>query len=238
MPGGGRAVVGAVRERRWRRRRTVPRRWLSCPAVQLLLIRHALPQRVEREDGSAADPPLADLGWAQSRAMARWLAAERFDALYVSPLQRARQTAHPLAEVTGLEPVVVDDVAEYDRHDSTYIPIEDLRSARDGKDAERWKALLADTISDERKRWRDEIVAAIEELVSRHRGHNVAVVCHGGVINAYVTHVLGVEKPMVYEPMYTSVNRIVAASSGERSVLTLNEAPWLRDLPAVTPTRR
>ncbi|MCC6436590.1 MAG: histidine phosphatase family protein [Acidimicrobiales bacterium] len=206
--------------------------------MELLLIRHALPVRVEREDGGAADPPLAELGSAQARRMAAWLAPERLHALYVSPLQRARQTAQSLAEVSGLEPVVVDGVAEYDRHDSVYIPIEDLRAARDDKDAERWKALIADTISDERKRWRDEVVASMEEIVGRHRGHNVAVVCHGGVINAYVTHVLGVEKPMVYEPKYTSVNRIVAASSGERSVLTLNEAPWLRELPTVTPTRR
>jgi probable phosphoglycerate mutase len=58
------------------------------------------------------------------------------------------------------------------------------------------------------------------------------------VINAYVTHVLGIEKPMVYEPRYTSVNRVAAASSGERTVLTLNEAPWLRDLPTVTTTAR
>jgi probable phosphoglycerate mutase len=206
--------------------------------VELLLIRHALPRRVERDDGQAADPPLAELGWAQARAMAAWLSVEHLDALYVSPMQRARQTAQPLAQATGLEPAVQDLLAEYDRHDPVYIPIEDLRAGRSQLESDRWNQLLADTLSDERKEWRGEIVTAMEGLIQRHRGHNVAVVCHGGVINAYITHVLGVDKPMVYEPRYTSVNRVAAASSGERTVLTLNEAPWLRDLPTVSASAR
>ena len=200
--------------------------------MQLLLIRHALPARIERTDGVPADPPLTDLGWAQARAMAGWLAAETLDALYVSPLQRARQTAQPLSDALGLDAIVIDGVAEYDRHDQTYIPIEEMRAMHRDGTGDHWKKLLADTISDERKLWRQEIVTVVEELVAAHRGHNVAIVCHGGVINAYVTHILGVEKPMVFEPSYTSLNRIAAAGSGERTVLTLNEAPWLRNLPS------
>lgn len=204
---------------------------LSCPAVELLLIRHALPVRVERTDGAAADPELAELGWVQSRAMSRWLANERIDALYVSPLQRARQTAQPLADALQLEPVVLDAVAEYDRHESTYIPIEELKAMQRAGTHDGWQRLLADSSTDERRAWRSDVAEALEAVIGRHRGHNVAVVCHGGVINAYVTHILNVDNPLVYEPKYTSVNRIVAASSGERTVLTLNEAPWLRDLP-------
>ena len=205
--------------------------------MELLLIRHAQPVRIERTDGGAANPPLSDLGMTQARAMAAWVGSERLDALYVSPMERARQTADPLIKASGLSPVVLASVAEYDQHEPVYIPIEQLKAMHREGDGERWMALLAGNQTEERKSWRNQIVMAIEELVGRHRGHNVAVVCHGGVINAYVTHVLGVDNPMVYEPHYTSVNRIVAASSGERTILTLNEAPWLRDLPPITAGR-
>lgn len=166
--------------------------------------------------------------------MAEWLATEKIHALYVSPLQRARQTAQPLSERCGQPAQPLDGVAEYDRLHSTYVPIEELKARNRDGDGQGWEALLAGGRSEERHRWRAEVVAVIEELVVAHRGHNVAVVCHGGVINAYVTHILGIHQPLVYEPHYTSINRVVAATTGERTVATLNEAPWLRNLPSPT----
>lgn len=191
---------------------------------------------IERADGPPADPPLTDLGHRQAMAMAAWLAAEKLDRLYVSPLQRARQTATPLELTSGQAPVVVDGVAEYDRDHTTYVPIEELKARNRSGDGAGWAALLAGGLSEERHRWRAGVVAVIEELVRAHRGQKVAVVCHGGVINAYVTAILGIHNPLVYEPYYTSINRVVAATTGERTVATLNEAPWLRDLPTPAPS--
>ena len=79
--------------------------------MELLLIPHALPVRRELESG-AADPDLSDDGRAQAVLLADYVAVERFDALYTSPLARARQTAAPLASATGLEPVTAPGVAE------------------------------------------------------------------------------------------------------------------------------
>jgi probable phosphoglycerate mutase len=54
-------------------------------------------------------------------------------------------------------------------------------------------------------------------------------VCHGGVINSWAGHVLGVREPFFFfDPGYTSVNRFLAAGSGERSVVSLNETAHLR----------
>ena len=41
--------------------------------MELLLIRHALPFRVEVEEGTAADPELSDAGHAQAEALAEFL---------------------------------------------------------------------------------------------------------------------------------------------------------------------
>ena len=70
--------------------------------MELLLIRHGLPVRRELEIG-AADPELSEAGHAQAGHLAEYLAAEApLDALYASTLNRARQTADPIAERFGL----------------------------------------------------------------------------------------------------------------------------------------
>ena len=61
--------------------------------MKLILIRHGLPVRSD----SSADPPLAPQGARQAGQMARWLKDEGIDALYSSPMRRARETADPLA---------------------------------------------------------------------------------------------------------------------------------------------
>jgi probable phosphoglycerate mutase len=55
-------------------------------------------------------------------------------------------------------------------------------------------------------------------------------VCHGGVINAYLSTILHIERPLFFEPNYTSISRVVAASSGVRSLVSVNEIPHLPDL--------
>ena len=95
--------------------------------MELILIRHGLPLRVKTEDGTPADPPLSDIGHEQAQRMANWLEDEHIDHLYSSPMQRAVQTAAPLAALKGLEPGIKDGVAEYDRNADHYIPVEDLK---------------------------------------------------------------------------------------------------------------
>ena len=196
--------------------------------MELLLIRHALPVRRELEIG-AADPELSEDGHAQARHLAEYLAAEApLDALYASPLNRARQTAVPIAERFGLEIVLEDAVAEWDRHSNEYVPIEELKAAGDP----RWQALLRGewTAHDESpEQFTERVVAAVERMIADHRGERIAVVCHGGVINTYLGHVLGLgAQQSFFYPNYTSIHRVAAASSGERSVVTVNETAHLR----------
>ena len=196
--------------------------------MELLLIRHALPVRREVEVG-AADPELSEDGHAQARHLAAYLAVEApLDALYASPLNRARQTAAPIAERFGLDVVVDDGVAEWDRHSNEYVPIEELKAADDP----RWQALLRGewTSHDESpEQFAARVVDAIEAIVARHRGKRAAVVCHGGVINTYLAHVLGLgAQHSFFYPNYTSIHRVAAATSGERSIVTINETGHLR----------
>jgi probable phosphoglycerate mutase len=67
------------------------------------------------------------------------------------------------------------------------------------------------------------VVAALEEIIEAHPGQRVAAFCHGGVINVWTAHVLGMEPRLFFEPGYTSVHRYLCARSGQRNVVALNE---------------
>lgn len=192
--------------------------------MDLVLIRHARPERIEGATGPA-DPDLTDFGHRQAESMAKWVADEHFDALYVSPMARARQTAAPLEQALGLTAVVVPGVKEFDAEENHYIPMEDLKA-----DKERWKSYLSNELQRDMSEFSNVVTASIEEVIQNHRGHRVGIVCHGGVINVWAAAVMGLGPTMFFNPDYTSVNRFAAASSGERSVVSLNETSHLRGL--------
>ncbi len=194
--------------------------------MELLLIRHGLPEHVETTDGSPADPPLSALGRAQAERMAEWLEAERIDRLYSSPMVRARETAAPLARRVGLDVELDAGVAEYDRHASSYVPVERLKEV----DYERWLRLMQGETDVDFEVFAQQVIAALENIVDSNSGRRVAVTCHGGVINVWTAHVIGFRPRLFFNPDYTSVNRYLCASSGERSVRTLNEAVHLKDV--------
>ncbi len=200
---------------------------LALPFVEVILIRHAIPVRRELESG-AADPELSDHGWQQAHLLAQYLAAESLDAIYASPMVRARQTAEPVAEHFGLDLSLVDGVAEFDRHSEWYVPVEELKATNDP----RWLDMLSGqwtATNETEEEFVTRVVTSVEAIIARHGSQRVAVVCHGGVINAYVASILGLEnKRGFFYPNYTSIHRIAAARTGERSVVTLNETSHLR----------
>ncbi len=194
--------------------------------MELILIRHGLPMHVETEDGSPADPPLSEIGNAQANQMATWLQHEAIDVLFSSPMARAFQTAEPLSRAQGLEIEVRDGVAEFDQHSKTYVPVEKLKQI----DPDRWLKLMKGDLDVDMDAFAETAVRTLEEIVQSHRGKRVAVTCHGGVINVWTAHVIGFTPRMFFNPDYTSINRYQCASSGERSVITLNEAVHLREV--------
>ena len=79
--------------------------------MRLRLVRHGEPAWIV--DGLAVDDPeLTASGVEEVEALCEELAGERFDALFVSPLRRALQTAEPLARRLGMETRVCPWLAE------------------------------------------------------------------------------------------------------------------------------
>lgn len=193
--------------------------------MELILVRHALPVRRENTDGPA-DPELSVDGHAQAQHFAAYMALEHIDAVYTSPLVRARQTADPLCSIASLDATVEPGVAEWDQHSNEYIPVEELKAANDP----RWQEMAKGGWTSEEipEDFHARVVGSIERIIAENKGGRVVVTCHGGVINEYLAHVLGLEQRQFFYPNYTSIHRVAASSAGARSILSINETAHLR----------
>lgn len=188
--------------------------------MELLLVRHGRPERTSE----TSDPPLSPAGKAQADRLAAWLGAEAVNAIWSSPMLRALQTASPLASQTGQAVRTHSGIVEFDHASGAYIPTEELKR----ENFAAWQKLATGGDDADMQAFQKRVVAGFEEIIATHPRQNVAVFCHGGVINVWAAHVLGIAPRIFFEADYTSINRFLCARSGQRSVLSLNERAHLR----------
>lgn len=193
--------------------------------MDLILVRHGRPHHIENADGPA-DPSLTDLGHLQARAVAGRLATEPIDAIYSSPMNRAKETAAPLARLFDMEVQIRDGVREFDAEDRSYVPFEILR-----QDKQRLAAFVDAEQSVDRQAFAAEVVETLTSIVDDHPSQRVAVVCHGGVVNVWACHVLGMDLRMFANVDYTSISRFKVSSKGFKSLESLNDNAHLDALP-------
>jgi broad specificity phosphatase PhoE len=202
--------------------------------TELLLVRHAQQDiSAEMTAGELIDPPLSEHGRQQARLVGMGLSTTNIDAIYVSPLRRARETAGAIAAHHQLEPVVLDDLREVeifrdaprDKTPRDFMSKELLEAVRGRMLRERsWDIY---PYSEPSAEFRKRVINVIESIIVRSDSQRVAVVCHGGVINAYAGHIIGSPYDMFFRPAHTSLS-IVAAGQGRRVIHLLNDTHHLR----------
>lgn len=216
--------------------------------MQLILVRHGLPQRIDPgvlPVGLAADPGLTDRGREQARATGEFLAPEHVAAVHASPVRRAWETGQAIATPLGLTAQECPGVAEWDADATSYIPIEERVAVDDAM----WRALKAGQLPDDDfdgDEFRRRVVASIDELLTAHADadghHTVVVVTHAGVVNAYVGHLLERPDPfwlpLPVAPGYCSITRVAAGrGAASAQVVSVNETAHVRHLlPSPVPT--
>ena len=194
--------------------------------MQLLLIRHGLPERVEHDNGEVADPSLSEAGRQQAQALARHLSQEPIDAIYASTAARAIETAAPLAADRGVEVPTREALVEYDFGSSAYIPIEEVGD--DHPELAKWLPWFQPLEEgSDPAHFRERVTTAMTEIVRGHKSQTVAVVSHGGTINAYLSGLMGLERAMIFVPDYTSVSRLSVSSGGFWTLECINERTHL-----------
>jgi probable phosphoglycerate mutase len=200
--------------------------------VQLVLIRHALPQRADGlADGQRADPDLTDLGIRQAKRLPEAV-GPTVDALYSSPMARALATAAPLAAAVRRDPVLVPDLREFDAEHNQYLPVHEM--AKDNPEA--WRRMLDGEfpIQVDTAAFGDRVGTAIEEIIARHPGRaTVVLVAHAGVINIWLARLLGLAKPLTFPLDYAGITRVLAGRDGRRIVRSVNETGHVADLLAL-----
>jgi probable phosphoglycerate mutase len=202
--------------------------------TELILVRHG--QQDYDETGPAGqmiDPPLSALGRSQARLVGMALSTERIDAVYASPLQRALDTGNEIARHHRMEPIVVDDLREVEifrdvppeRTPLEVIGRRALVGARERMVTEKsWDVY---PLSEPSYEFHKRVVNAIEGIIAAHPDQRVVIACHGGVINAYIGHIIGAKYDMFFRPAHTSIN-VVAAGGGRRALYRLNDAHHLQ----------
>lgn len=190
--------------------------------MDLILVRHGLPERTE----TTADPPLSSIGADQAARVGRWLLDEGINAIWSSTMRRALQTAAPFATETGHDVRQHPGIVEFDQASGAYVPTEQLKR----ENFAAWQQLATGGGRVDMAEFQLKVVKALEEIIATHPGEKVVVFCHGGVINVWTAHVLGMTPRIFFEAGYTSINRFSCARSGQRSVVSLNERAHLRDL--------
>lgn len=205
-------------------------------AAELFLVRHAdaIPQGDEIiPSGTYDDLPLSRTGRKQAQALAERLSDLTFDAIYSSPLRRCLETAAPLVERLGLTPIIAEGLKE--------VKLGNIRSLPDhGQDlAALTKALQERQLdivriagetghwdgipdSEQSTAFRKRVVETVDEIVSKHIGQRILAFAHGGVINAYIAEVLGLQKDFFFPAANTSIS-IVRASEKHRVLYVLND---------------
>jgi probable phosphoglycerate mutase len=207
--------------------------------TEVLLIRHGQQEvDIAGPVGQTIDPPLSERGLLQADLLGQWLATRRISAVYASELRRAHQTAAAVAKYQaqagypGDAVLVVEDLREVeifrdippDKTAAEYFGRDVLAGMRRRMMIEKsWDVYPA---SEPSLDFRRRVINAVEGVIARHPGERIAVVCHGGVINAYAGHVIGAKYDMFFRPAHTSVS-IVAAAEDRRALHLLNDVRHL-----------
>jgi len=188
-------------------------------ATRIIAIRHGETDwNVATRIQGQLDIALNDAGRRQARRLADALSGEGLDAVYSSDLARARETAQAVAGKTGLELSTDSGLRERGFgvfEGLTFAEIEQ----RYPDDARRWRQRDphfgpggGETLAAFFKR----VVASVVALAARHRGQHIAVVAHGGVLDALYRAATRVplDSPRTWQLGNASINRLLASDAG------------------------
>ncbi len=151
-------------------------------------------RRPPRLQGRRTDPGLSAEGREQARRTSRRLAGQRLDAVYSSPLLRARQTAEAIAAPHGLAVRTLDDLIEADVGQWEGRASEEIEKT----DAEAYRLFMTDASihpylgGDNLAAVQRRVVPALERLMADNLGRRIVAVAHNVVNRAYLAHLLDV----------------------------------------------
>lgn len=204
-------------------------------ATEIVFVRHgASAEAVEGEQHELLDgrgnPPLSETGREQAERVGERLASESLAAIFVSSLRRTHETARPLVERVGIEPVELPDLAE--------VSLGDLEGGEFRIRAHRRDPIVMRALTEQR--W-DVIPNAepMEEFAVRVRravnaivaqtgaGVSVAAFAHGGVIGELAHQATQSRRFAFMRNDNASITRLVVHADGSLYMRCFNDTAHL-----------
>jgi probable phosphomutase (TIGR03848 family) len=198
--------------------------------TKFLLIRHALTDSVgKRLSGRTPGVPLNIEGQAQAQQLAARLAQVHLDAIYSSPLERAVQTAAPLATQHNLEPIINNDFLELDFGNWTNCTFQELQEQPEFQRFNSFRSNTRIPGGELMLGAQARAVAGLGKLCAQHPGQTVAVVSHADLLKAAVAYYAGIHLDMFQRleisPASVSVLEIFEETA---RILSLNDTGGLK----------
>ncbi len=211
----------------------MPARPKPPPPTLVLFVRHGQTATTgEVLPGRAGGLHLADAGQAQARAAAERMAAlKKVDAVYCSPLERARETAAPIAAARGLKATVERGLLECDFGEWTGAALKDLAKRPEWATVQRYPSGFRFPGGESFVEMSARICSTAVKLTSRHPGGVVVAVSHADPIKAAVADALGTHLDLFQRIVVStcSVSAILYGAGGP-AVLTVNHTGDLASL--------
>jgi broad specificity phosphatase PhoE len=199
-------------------------------AATIFLVRHAAHDRVDRVlCGRMPGVGLGEAGRRQAEALARRFADAAVDAVWTSPLDRARETAEPIAGRLGLPVRTSDGLAEIDFGAWTGLPFDALR---DDPRWRRWNEARGserpppgESMGESMGEAQARASIEVERARAEHPDGRVVLISHGDVIKAVLAGVLGLplDAHARFEISPASVSALAMWEGGGK-VLSMNES--------------
>jgi probable phosphoglycerate mutase len=159
-----------------------------------LLIRHGENEMITqgRLPGRLPGVHLNERGRAQAEALAARLKEAPLKAVYSSPLERAQETAAPLAQAHGLEVTLRPGLIETDCGDWAGRPLKQLRRLKLWKVVQTQASAFTFPGGESFAQSQQRMVAELEALLAQHDPKDViACVAHADPIKLAAAHYLG-----------------------------------------------
>ncbi|HEX6418029.1 MAG TPA: histidine phosphatase family protein [Acidimicrobiales bacterium] len=145
-------------------------------------------------------------------------------AVYASPLERARETAAPIARALGREVVTDEGLVELDVGDWTGLELKDARKRKEWATIQRYPSGFTFPGGESFVAMQARITAALDRLRAAHAGETVVAVSHADPIRAAVAHAMGTHLDL-FQRVVVSPCSLTAIAYGPDgpTVLTVND---------------
>ena len=196
----------------------------AAPTV-VLLVRHGqTPTTGKLLPGRAPGLHLAEAGQQQAqRAAERIAALANVDAIYSSPLERARETAAPIAAARSLKVRIDKGLLECDFGEWTGAELKALMKLPEWSTVQRAPSTFTFPGGESFTAMQNRIVGAIDRLRAAHPGGTIVCVSLADPIKAAVAHAMGTHIDLFQRIVISTCSvSAIAYGMGAPVVLTVN----------------